>query len=70
MHDRYLKGVLTVIAGALVWIAFQLSMGNARAAVTAGMAEVQLVDQHGTAADARIFPRYVPVYCGNCDPRR
>ena len=29
--DRYLKGVLTVIAGALVWIAIQLSSGTASA---------------------------------------
>jgi hypothetical protein len=29
--DRYLKGVLTVIAGALVWIAVQLSAGTAAA---------------------------------------
>jgi hypothetical protein len=29
--DRYLKGVLTVIAGALVWIAVQLSVGTASA---------------------------------------
>jgi hypothetical protein len=29
--DRYLKGVLTVIAGALVWIAIQLSVGTATA---------------------------------------
>ena len=39
MNDRYLKGVLTVIAGALVWIAVQLTMGPVHASRDAQLAE-------------------------------
>jgi hypothetical protein len=69
MNDRYLKGVLTVIAGALVWIAVQLTIGtaNAQPAPERVMADVRLVTYQGKrTGDVNHPVNYVPVFCANC----
>jgi hypothetical protein len=69
MNDRYLKGVLTVIAGALVWIAIQLSTRPVDAA--GRFADIHLVTETGSFASAPGHAaggdlQYLPVYCKNC----
>jgi hypothetical protein len=79
MNDRYLKGVLTVIAASLVWIAVQLTIGTAHAQQQPmvqplpqplpqrGMSEVRLVTYQGRREGDVNHPlNYVPVFCANC----
>lgn len=75
MSDRYLKGVLTVIAFALCWIAGQLTVAGARAdIVQAGVQQVQLieplVDVTGTKDRTASLNKYIPVYCVNCQDKK
>jgi hypothetical protein len=68
MNDRYLRGVLTVIAFALCWIAVQLTVREARAAdLPPGTPSVQIV------APTKHSPsgvEAVAVYCINCAEKR
>ena len=76
MTDRYLKGVLTVIAGALVWIAVQLTVGTAKAApiTEPGIRQVSIVWPETVSFVGRDVQTdlphrdqvYVPVWCANC----
>ena len=65
MNDRYVKGVLTVIAGALVWIAVQLSLGAAQAAPSRGPAAMWTRQEIASNRDDG-GTLVVPVYCVNC----
>ena len=65
MTDRYLKTVLTVIAGALVWIAVQLTIGEVRAASKYTVPTLSMGDIKNYQALRDSTP-LVPVYCVNC----
>jgi hypothetical protein len=71
MNDRYLKGVLTVIAFALCWIAGELTLGHARAEVVeTGIKSVSItspiIDAGAGSKSFKPDMKVVAVYCVNC----
>lgn len=61
MVDRYTKAVLTVIAAALVWIAFQQSIPNA----TAGRHETAVIVAQISTEAAKCIAGHVTTFRGD-----